>query len=124
MTDAQDIPLIDAHVHIWSPESAPTAGPIMDACRNVAMNLVNIPHHRNHAIVENIQSLLIKLMYPNRVYASGGLYHNVEGLQFEETDFAAQARRLMLLAARHLCRAKGFRRSRRGLVSRPVPLSC
>ena len=78
MTNAQDIALIDSHVHIWSPESAPTAGAIMEACNNVAMNLADIPHHRDDSIVENIQSLLIKLMYPGRVYASGGA---LSGLQ-------------------------------------------
>lgn len=99
--NSNDIPLIDCHVHMSKVNSMSKAFnidhvvQIMDSCSLSAMNILSITLWQEQNIVRNPLSMLLKCLYPDRIYAFGGLTYPTPDTCDKRSDFAAQAQKLM-----------------------------
>ena len=105
------LPIIDCHFHTHmridevdkanmymsrDDESKASVMDLMDSCDLEAINLVSSTgsvvgkEHMN----ENLVTALFKFLYPERIYAFGGLHHYWPGVSQDQLDYAGQAKKL------------------------------
>lgn len=95
MEGAGDIPLIDGHAHLFSRDVMPRITDVMARCNLAGINIAAIVARGGPSVVQNALALLMKLKWPAKVYACGGLYYGLPGQSKEGLDLAGQAKRLM-----------------------------
>lgn len=100
-----DLPVIDCHVHIGFDRNA-SLKPIdnidaslkgyvhvMENCRLRAINALSLAASGDQQISSNILTLLMKCLYPERVYAFASLHYPAEGALNGGYDFLEQTKR-------------------------------
>lgn len=96
-----DIPVIDCHVHMSKVNSLSKTYnidhlvQIMNSCTFSAMNILSITLWHDQNAVRNPLSMLLKAMYPDKIYAFGGLTFPMPDTPDKRSCFVGQAQKLM-----------------------------
>ena len=97
MSREKKLPLIDGHTHCFTMDMVDNLVGVMQQLGLKAFNICGICHTGGARISQNPLCLMLKLMYPGKVYACGGLFHKLPGQTGGTFDLRGQAERLMSL---------------------------
>lgn len=95
MREFMDLPVIDAHAHIYDFNDFDTLLDIKKRHRLSAYNVLSIPAFQDEFLTQNLLAALFKAMHPDDVYAFGSLDYTPLGTPKDKIDMAGQAKRLM-----------------------------
>ena len=111
MSTFADLPFVDCHFHTHilvdqvdkanmhvsrdDPDKASIID-LMELCNLDAINIVSSTGAvgNEERMNENLIAALAKALYPDKIYAFGGLHHQWPGVSEDDLDYAGQARRL------------------------------
>jgi predicted TIM-barrel fold metal-dependent hydrolase len=94
MSNFLDLPIIDAHVHLWSMDGIPEHAKLMDESGFHAINIVCTATRNHTRANQNLMGMLCKALHPERVYLFGGLNYTVPGGPTKE-NLRSQAEQLL-----------------------------
>lgn len=95
MAELAELPLIDCHVHLRSPDGIPNLTEMMDQCGLTGMNVLAMPARGDQTLSQNMTALLFKLLHPGTGFAFGGIRHPKSGEVSDPLSYEQQARRCM-----------------------------
>jgi predicted TIM-barrel fold metal-dependent hydrolase len=95
MSEFADVPIIDGHFHFRDAAGLDDLGVVMEAAGFDAINTACLSSIGGASTADNALGILTKLTYPGRMYAFGGLRHDMPGATKETLDLPGQVRAMM-----------------------------
>ena len=95
INDANEMPMIDSHVHIWGMDDIDYVIRLMDREDLRQINVLSLTACGNEFFDQNLLILLLKMLNPRRVYGFGGLCYPEEGMPDDSGELVRQVRKLM-----------------------------
>ncbi len=89
------LPFVDAHLHVYRLEGF---GRIMEIARDSrldAINFLGLSQYDKQYMAQNAMGMLLKSLYPGKVYWFAGLHHHLPGASTADYDLTAQAKRMI-----------------------------